>query len=230
MDDTAPPGGIGTWEGNMPIPVATGNIVQVLIQGTIEQQQCENVIYFRAQAADTDLLLNLLAKVATCMLAMVPILNPSYTLERIKGKIVSPAVGLEDEWTPEPTDNVTGEAAGDGLPSYCAALISLRTLRPGRSGKGRMYIAGVPEGATTLSNIIAGSPMHTALAAFAACMLTTFALKDVPAGGDYEWGIMSRKIGGAKPPFLPAGFAGIVDARVNIPLATMRTRKVGRGR
>lgn len=230
MDENPGAGGIGVFGEHMPIPVATGNIVQVLIQGTIEQQQCENVTYFRAQAADTDMLLNLLAKVATCMLAMVPILNPSYILERIKGKIVSPAVGLEDEWTPEPTDNVQGEAAGDGLPSYCAALISLRTLRPGRSGKGRMYIAGVPESATAYSNIIAGSPMHAALAAFAACLLTTFAVKELPAAGDYEWGIMSRKIGGLKPPFLPAGFAGIVDARVNIALATMRTRKVGRGR
>lgn len=214
----------------MPIPVAQNEVVQTLIQGRIEGQQCENVTYFRAQAADTDMLLGLLAKVATCMLAMVPILNPSYTLEQIKGKIVSPAVGLEDVWVPDPTDTITGEAAGDGLPSYCAALISLRTLRPGRSGKGRMYIAGVPEGATTLSNIISGSPYHTALAAFAACMLTTFAIKSVPAAGDYEWGIMSRKIGGVKPPFLAAGFAGIVDARVKLDLSTMRTRKVGRGR
>lgn len=219
-----------SWSEHMAIPVAAGQVVQVLIQGRIEGQLCENVTYFRAQAADVDVLLNLLAKVATCMLAMVPILNPSYTLERVKGKIVSPAVGLEDEWTPEPTDTVTGEAAGDGLPSYCAALISLRTLRPGRTGKGRMYIAGVPEGATTLSNIISGSPLHTALAAFAACLLTQFAHKDLPVAGDYEWGVMSRKIGGAKPPFLPDGFAYIVDTRVNLALATMRTRKVGRGR
>jgi len=214
----------------MPIPVGNGDVVQVLIQGSIENQQCENVIYFKSQAADTDMLLHLLAEIAECMLAMVPILAPSYTLERIKGKIVAPAVGLESEWTPGEGDTVTGADAGGGLPSFCSGLISLRTERPGRSGKGRMYIAGVPEESATNSILAVDSTFYVALAAFAACMLGKFKKKDIPAAGDYEWGVMSRKIGGEKPPFTVNGFSPIIEAIPRRELATTRSRKVGRGR
>lgn len=214
----------------MPIPVAAGEVVQVLVQGVIEQQECENVLYFRAQAADPDMLANLLLDIAACLLALIPSLSSTYRLERIKGKIVSPAVGLEDEWTPESGDVVNGAASGDARSSHDAALISLRTTRPGRSGRGRMFVAGVPEGSTSGSEINPESPLWLALIAFAACMIDKFKTKDVPAAGDYEWGVMSRKIGGVKPPFLNAGFAPIHKASPVVLLATMRSRKIGHGR
>lgn len=213
----------------MPTPVATGEVVQVLVQGVIEQQQCENVWYFRAQAADPDMLANLLLEIAACMLAALPSLSSTYRLERIKGKVVSPAVGLEEEWTPEASDTVTGAASGDGRSSHESAVISLQTTRPGRSGKGRIYFAGVPEGSTTGSFINAESPYLTALTAFVTCMLGKWAIKDLYAAGDYTWGVMSRKIGGLKPPFLSAGFAPIVRAKVNRELGTTRSRKIRRG-
>lgn len=214
----------------MPVPVATGEIVQVLVQGTIEEQQCENVWYFRAQANDNDFLLHLLANIAQCMLALVPILAPSYRLDRIKGKVVSPGVGAEEEWLPEPTDTVTGEAAGDSEPSFVSALISLYTTRGGRSGRGRIYIAGVAEQDTVGSYINREAALWAALAAFAACMLDKFKPRDVPVAGNYDWGVMSRKIGGNKPPFLPGGYAMITRAVPKDLLATTRSRKVGRGR
>lgn len=214
----------------MPIPVAAGETVQVLVQGSIENQQCQNVWYFRSQNGDTDMLVNLLTQVAQCVLALVPILAPSYRLERIRGKIVSPAVGLEAEWTPEPTDTVQGEAVGGGMPSFVSALISLKTTRPGRSGKGRIYIAGVPEEAAEESILSPSSAFYIALAAFVACMLDKFQPADAAPANSYEWGVMSRKIGGLKPPFLPAGFAAILEAAPKRELATTRSRKIGRGR
>jgi len=214
----------------MAIPVPQGSTVQVLIQGVIEGQQCQNVTYFRAQAADTDMLLHLLAEIGECFLALIPVLAPSYSLERIKGKIVSPAVGLESEWTPAPGDTVQGADAGGALPSFCSALISLKTDRPGRSGKGRMYIAGVPEESATSSILNTDAALWTGLLTFALCLLNKFKAKDVPVAGDYEWGIMSRKIGGAKPPFLAQGFAPIIEVHPKRELATTRSRKVGRGR
>jgi hypothetical protein len=214
----------------MPTPVLTGQIVQVLVQGVIEQQQCENVWYFRAQADDTDMLAHLLADIASCLLGLIPILAPTYTLERIKGKIVSPAVGGEDEWIPAANDFVQGTAAGDAEPSFVSALISLHTTRPGRSGRGRIYIAGVPEGDTTGSLLNPEAPLWGALIAFVACMLDKFKSRDVPGNGAYDWGVMSRKIGGLKPPFLPAGYAQILRATPKRELATTRSRKIGRGR
>lgn len=210
--------------------VATGEVVQVLVQGTIEEQQCENVWYFRAQAADPDMLANLLLDLAACLLALIPSLSSTYRLERLKAKVVSPAVGLEEEWTPGLSDTIQGAASGDGRASHESALISLQTTRPGRSGKGRAYMAGVPEGSVTASYINLESPFLIGLTAFVACMIGKFKTKDVVAPGDYEWGVMSRKIGGLKPPFLPAGFAPVTKAIVRREVATTRSRKIGRGR
>ena len=215
----------------MAVQVNSGEIVQVLVQGTIEGQECENVWYFRALAVDPDLLANLLTAVAQCLIAqLIPHLGANYTLERIKGKVVSPTVGEEAEWIPAGGDIVQGAASGDDLPSYCSALISLHTTRGGRSGRGRIYIAGVAESDTTRSLINIESPLWLALAAFVACMLGKFKTRDVPAGGDYDWGVMSRKIGGLKPPFIASGYAQITRAVPKRELATTRSRKLGRGR
>lgn len=224
-------GGEPGGETFMPVQVAAGDIVQVLIQGTIEDQQCENVWYFRAQAIDPDLLANLLTAIAQCLITtLIPHLGANYTLDRIKGKVVSPTVGEEAEWIPATTDAVQGAATGDDLPSYCSALISLHTTRGGRSGRGRIYIAGVAESDTTRSLINIEGPLWAALAAFVLCMLGKFKTRDLPAGGDYDWGVMSRKIGGLKPPFLAQGYAQITRAVPKRELATTRSRKVGRGR
>lgn len=213
----------------MPTPVNTGEVVQVLVQGNIEGQDCQNVWYFRAQAADPDMLANLLLEIAVCLLAALPSFSSTYRLVRIKGKVVAPAVGVEEEWTPDADDVVLGAAAGDGRSSHESAVVSLQTTRPGREGKGRIYFAGVPEGAATASLINDPSPYLAALQAFVTCMLGKWVIKDVYAAGDYTWGVMSRKIGGLKPPFNPAGYAPIIRAKVNRELGTTRSRKLRRG-
>jgi len=214
----------------MPVAVQTGEIVQVLVQGTIEEQQCENVWYFRAQAVDPDVLANLLADIAACLLALIPILSANYRLDRLKAKVVSPAVGPEEEWLPGVGATVQGTAAGDSQPSFVSALVSLHTTRGGRSGRGRVYFAGVAEGDTVGSYLNREAPLWAALAAFVLCMLDKFKARDVPVAGDYDWGVMSRKIGGLKPPFLAAGYARIVRAVPKDALATTRSRKIGKGR
>lgn len=214
----------------MAFPVGTNEVVQVLVQGEIEGQQCENVLYFRAEAPDPDAIAHLFADIAECLLTLIPLLSESYTFHQLKGKIVSPAVGGEGIWEPVAGDIVAGASAGDSEPSYVAALISLRTTRAGRSGRGRVFIAGVPEGQTTRSLLNIESPLYIGLVAFVTCMLGKFRAHDVPAAGDYTWGVMSRKIGGVKPPFTAAGFAPITSAQVIKELATMRSRKLGKGR
>jgi hypothetical protein len=215
----------------MPTPVAVGEVVQVLVQGTIEEQQCENVWYFRALAADPDMLLHLLTAISTCLLtSLIPHLGSNYRLERIKGKVVSPLVGPEEEWIPGAGVASEGAETGDTLPSYSSALISLHTTRGGRSGRGRIYVAGVPESQTVGSLINPELDLWAALIAFCLCMLDKFHPRDLPAAGDYDWGVMSRKIGGVKPPFLVAGYAPITRATPVRELATTRSRKLGHGR
>jgi hypothetical protein len=123
-----------------------------MIQGRIEEQQCENVLWFRAQAADTDVILHLLTAALTCFATNVlPVLAGTYNFERIVGQRVHPTLGAEYEVTTASGVATAGQAAGDAEPSFVSALISLRSNRGGRSGQGRMFIAGVPEGSTTAS-------------------------------------------------------------------------------
>lgn len=215
----------------MPTPAAAGDIYQVLLQGRIEDQECENVLFFRAQDADPDPLASLIADLVACFLtAFVPVLAGTYTFERIIAKRIFPDIGPDIIYTPAAGVAVQGATAGDALPSYCSALISLQSVRGGKSGRGRMFIAGVPESQTTASYINVEGALWAALLAFCLCMLDKFVHKDVPGAGDWEWGVFSRKLGGKKAPFSAVGFAYITAATPRRLLATTRSRKIGHGR
>lgn len=215
----------------MPTPAAAGEIWQVLVQGRIEDQECENVWWFRAQDADPDPLANLIADIVACFVtALVPVLSQTYTFERIIARRMMPTQGPDVIYTPPAGMAVQGASAGDSEPSFVSALISLQSVRGGRSGRGRTFIAGIPEGQTAASYITSEGALWAALLAFCLCMLDKFIHKDVPGAGDWEWGVFSRKIGHAKAPFDPAGFATITAATPRRLLATTRSRKIGHGR
>lgn len=212
-------------------PAAAGEIWQVLVQGVIEDQQCENVLFFRAQDTDPDPLAGLIADLVECFVTgLVPVLSGTYTFERIVARRIVPDIGPDVIYTPAAGVAVQGATAGDALPSYCSALISLQSVRGGRSGRGRMFVAGVPESQTVASYINSEAALWAGLLAFCVCMLQKFVHKDVPGAGDWEWGVFSRKLGGAKAPFTAAGFAYISAATPRRLLATTRSRKIGHGR
>lgn len=214
-----------------PVAAAAGEVWRVLLQGRIEEQLCENVIFFRAVTPDPDVLAGLLADIIECFLTgLVPKLSDTYTFEQAVAHRITPTEGPEVIYTPAAGIAVQGVAVGDAEPSFVSALISLRTTRAGRSGRGRMFVAGIAEGDTVASNINSEGALWAALLAFCLCMLGKFVSPDVPPPGQWEWGVFSRKIGGAKAPFLATGFAPITAARPIQLLATTRSRKIGRGR
>lgn len=213
------------------VAAAAGSVWQVLVQGNIEDQQCENVIYFRTPLGDSDVLAHLIADLVECFVTgLVPVLSDSYVFERIVARQIVPTVTEEVIYTPPSNMAVQGAAAGDSEPSYVSALISLRTTRAGRSGRGRMYIAGVPEGDTIRSRINTEADLWIGLLAFITCMLGKFLTQDPPVADKWEWGVFSRKIGGFKAPFSAQGFAPVRSAQPIQYLSTTRSRKVGRGR
>lgn len=213
------------------VAAATGEVWRVLLQGRIEEQLCENVLWFRAATPDPDVLAGLLADIIECFLTgLVPHLGATYTFEQAVAQRCTPTIGAEVIYVPPSSMAVQGAAAGDAEPSFVSALISLRSSRAGRSGRGRMFIAGIPEGETTASNINSEGALWAALLAFVVCMLGKFISPDVPPPGQWEWGVFSRKIGGSKDPFAAAGFAPMISATPKQLLATTRSRKVGHGR
>lgn len=207
-----------------------GEVVQVVIRGKLEQQDCLNILYFQANDVIQDILVALLAKVAACIMQfLVPVLSSQYTLERIVGRVVAPAVGPDTWWTPGVNDVVQGALATGGSTSFVSAVVSIRTTRAGPTGRGRMFIGGVAEAATLNSYINKEHPMWAGLIAFVDCLLSQFHSNNDPVQAPLSWGIMSRKLGGQKPPFVVGGFAGVIYAAPNHALGSTNSRKVGRG-
>lgn len=218
----------------MPTPAAVGEVYQVRIEGREDGQDVFNVLHFVSEAAQSDVETTLLLVVLGCFIQnILPVLSANYSFVRILGKRVSPTVG-PDLIVLDPA-NTTSNQTSDPSPNFCAGLISIRTIRAGRSGRGRIFIGAIPEGDTNGNMLVQTGQYWQALVAFCACIVTNFHAHDVPQPGNWNFGVMSRKLGGAKPPFASAGFAGISNnpnpgALVPVQLiATMRSRKVGKG-
>ena len=215
----------------MAVAAAAGEVWRVLLQGRIEEQQCENVLWFRCETPDPDVLAGLLADIIECFLTgLVPNLGATYFFEQAVAQRMTPTMGAEVIYTPAAGVAVQGAGAGDVEPSFVSALISLRTTRAGRSGRGRMFIAGVPEDQTTASLLNTEAALWAALLAFCVCMLGKFIVPDVPPPAQWSWGVFSRKLGGTKDPFNAAGYAPMIAATPKQLLATTRSRKLGHGR
>lgn len=216
----------------MASPAAVGELIQVTPRFNLEGQQTENVMYFRCVNASADFLADLLLVIATCIIThLLPGLSSNITLESVAGKVVGPALGLEDEWIPTTGDVVVGGATGDAEPAFVAAVVSLYTTRAGKSGRGRMFIAGIPEVGTIASLLKIEDVSYPAIVAFINCIATNFPHHELGGSASFEWGVYSRKVGGVtKPPYPDTGFAPVTRAVVRRELGTMRSRKLGHGK
>lgn len=214
----------------MAITAAVGDVYEVIIEGRQEGQLMDNVLHFSCVGADTDVDLHLILVLINCFVTnLLPVLSSSYSLERVRWKKVSPVLGIEQVTVP-----AGGPLAGGGgasSPAYVSAVVSKRTLFPGRSGRGRMYIPAVPEGMATISALDTGGAFWAGLLGFIACVLTNFKHPD-PAGGSNIWDLVlfSRKLAGTtKAPFPAAAFHAVDNLIPVQQLGTTRSRKVGRG-
>jgi hypothetical protein len=128
--------------------------------------------------------------------------------------------------------NGGGSQPDDSLPSFCAALLSLRTGKGGRSRIGRLYVPGVAEGLSSQSRL-EGNYLGL-LRNLGAALTSTFG-----NNGSYPWnryGVFSRKLGVTRhllpTPHLDYSAAGFQIVTTTVPrpeVATMRRRKLARG-
>lgn len=107
--------------------------------------------------------------------------------------------------------SVDGIQQTDELPAYAAAVIQKRTATPGKEGRGRWYIGGVPEGATNQGRLTdADIGTFSALATKLITPLTVDGVLCEPR----HW---SEKLGALLP---------ITGVTVNSILGTMRRRRL----
>lgn len=213
-----------------PVVANLNDVYKVRMQGRIEGQVTFNVFYFKSVsgAGDTDVLDHLIMALFSCFIDhLVPVMPISYRYEKMIWQKVFPDVGPEFETLPP--DSAVGETAGDALPSFCSSLVSVRTSRAGKSGRGRIYLAGIPESASNQSFFDPSGPYWVALVAFAACLATKFIIGDPPGDNAWQMMVYSRKLGGNTLPIGNAGLAPVTNFVPRQQLATTNSRKVGRG-
>lgn len=206
------------------------DLYQVRIKGRIDGQETNNVLVFRcvSGAGDSDVLVHLIQVLATCFVThLLPVLSSAFTLEQIIWKRVSPTLG--PEIVSIPTGFGAAGQAGEQLPSFTSAVISIRSSLGGRSHRGRMYVPGAPLTAVNGSSWDPGNAFWLGLVAFAACLVTNFIPGDPPGNNAWAMGIYSRKIGGSTFPYSLSGFTPMKEALPQALVGTTRSRKVGRG-
>lgn len=214
----------------MPTPAATGEVWEVTLEGTQEGQQVMNVMHFRIDGAINSVEEDLLRALVECLYALLPFSASTYQYVRCMGKQVYPILGPVIEIGQEEGDVVQGASLGDAMPSFVSVCANIHTSRGGRSGRGRMFIPAVPENATQGSYIPTGNPYWGAILAYVACVASKFIHTNEPLSGErVSLGVMSRKIGGAKPPYTVDGFAPATLIRPINRLSHNVSRKVGRG-
>lgn len=212
----------------MATPAATNDCWQVRVQGRMEGQVTENVLHFKTLSDTDDIELRLIAALVSCFVThLIPVVTSAWSLERVVWKQVTPVLGVEHVYTTGLP--VAGSGPATALPSFNSAVLSIRTLQGGRSHRGRMYIPGIPEAATTISAFDTGNAFWTGLVNFAACLVTTFVFHDPVGPNHQQLEIYSRKLGGATFPYGAAGFTPAETVTPVVQIGTTRSRKVGRG-
>lgn len=215
----------------MPTPANLGDIFEVTTEGTQEGQQVMCVWHFRCDTAVDDIESRMLRAILECFLEnIIPVAASTFQMTRVHGKRVYPDLGPIIEVVPGPGDVVQGAAVGDATASFVSCCINIHTARGGRVGRGRKFIMGVPESATQGSALPPTNVYWLAILAFAACIADKFIHSNEPLGSNQiSLGVMSRKLGGAKPPYTVNGFAAATVLKPVTLLSHNVSRKVRRG-
>lgn len=213
----------------MPTPAQQGDKFQVRIVGDIEGTETNNVLHFMAGTPVDDVELRLIQALVECIVTnLLPVTSSSWSLRQLVWQQCAPTLGVQHIYIPPEAGPGGGPAAA--LPSYCSAVVSIRTAMGGPSKRGRMYLPGIPEAATTISTLDSGNAFWTGLVAFVVCVGTKFILGDVAPANAFQLMVYSRKLGGSQMPYAPNGFQPVTSMHAVQQLGTTRSRKLGVGR
>lgn len=212
----------------MAVGSIAGQIWQVRLIGEMHGQKCVNVLHFRDPGGVDDVTIRLIQVLVNCFIThLVPVLSADFTLKEVRYQFMtSDPPGVEHVFTV-----VGGQGTGSGtaLPSFCSAVVGLRTIIGGGSGRGRISFAGIPEDQTIDSQLDPAAPFFAGLVNFVACVATAFIFATTPPANSLVWVVYSRKLGGAKVPFGIGGAQDIKTTHVKGQIGTINSRKVGRG-
>lgn len=218
-------------------PGVDDTLHEVVVHMRQQQQQVLNVWQFRNETAVDDMEVRLLRALMLCYIeVLLPGLGSKLTLEKVTGMQVGPTLGPIYEIGPEEGDVIVGAAAGDTLPTHDSICANIHTVRPGRSGRGRKFIPGIPEGATDGSNVTTTSAAWLAVVAFLACVGTKFIHGTELAGPNtISLGVIAKSLqtpnaeGKKLAPWPLDLFSRATRMTAKPIVGTTNSRKIGRG-
>ncbi len=216
----------------MASPAIADEVYMVRVFGSIENQEYVNVLHFQCVVNNADIIEQLLVVMWLCFVQqLIPRSGANFELRRITAMRVAPTVGPEIEYAGVSGQLLVGQAAGDSLPSFCSAVIGIRSERAGKRGIGRFALAGVPELATVGSFISIESDYWDAINDFIACVADKFLGRgSVNFEHKFALGVLSRKSGALKPPYAVNQFSTSTFLRPSRKIGTIKSRQIGRGR
>jgi hypothetical protein len=198
------------------------DVIEVVIRGNHDGNTVLNIFHIKDEM---DLPfdgpnLNAGLKVAFCDALKVPT-SDDFNWFQITSQVIAPVA--QDPFLS--SINVTGQAAGESLPSYCSIVVRKRTGLAGRKNRGRFFLTGIPEGAAVVNKLHPDS-----LTAYQGAM-DTFLASFVAGGGlsRYHLGILHRIDAGVPVPPSAAAFVPVTSLSVDSFFGTTRSRKTGRG-
>lgn len=210
---------------------------EVVVHMRQQNQMVLNVWQFRLETAVDDLELRLLRALLECyLLQWLPHASATLSIVKVTGMQVGPTLGPMYEIIPGEDDTINGAAVGGGLPVHDSCSIRIHTTRPGRSGRGRKQMPGIPENATTDSAILTDSAYWEAILAFLACVMAKFVHgAELSGPNTISVGVIAKTLkpldanGKRKAPWANDLFARATRLTAEPKVGTTNSRKVGHG-
>ena len=200
-----------------------GDVVKLTVVGKLHGQEVEQVMHFKGGVTSTDVI-QLINDVLDCLRTTLwPALSPEYTLVEVRAKKLYPTATDEVVTPAVSTDH--GTASGESLPSFCAAVVAIKTGLAGRTHRGRNYWGGIPEGGAA-NSLMTGTEWGLVIA-FAACLAGKFI--GLTASSSWTLGVLSRKLETAVGGNPSNAFTAATNLTVSQVIGTQRRRKLGVG-
>jgi len=212
--------------------LAPRNILwHVTLVYTLHSQICQNGFYFTNKNAldDSTLLLGGYAQQVCVSFynRIYPAIRDFQSQEvHYKSLLCTTLIPHEGPIGELPFGVAEGLTGGEALPSYCAAILTLRTGFSGKSNRGRLYFAGIAEDDAADSLLLPDA--FTKLENIGGQLLNNYGL--FGSDPDLYYIVFSKKFGYSSGGVWSA--AGIRQVQQTIPrrnLGTQRHRLIGKG-
>lgn len=211
----------------MPPPWAA--VAELRIVGRIHGSETQNVFHLATNSVVSDpsqlnaLLQALVGAMKECVTEfLLPAVTQDWTFVKTTAHTLFPTLGDPVEANGVPTDVGT---RGPTSVSFASTLVSLRTGIGGRRGRGRKYLP--PAGEADIADSRLNDAVLVLMAAYLACVAEKF-LGQAPTT-DWRLGILSKSDLNAVGGTYHNSFREIVQLSPRPEVATMVSRKVGRG-